>query len=75
MRVVFSSLPVSSHIAPLLPLAVAAREAGDEVAFATGPDALDQIATAGVEAIEAGLPFAETWGATAPQRRRRGSPG
>ncbi|MFD6068801.1 glycosyltransferase, partial [Amycolatopsis lurida] len=36
MRLIFTSLVSHGHLYPLLPLAVAARDAGHEVLFATG---------------------------------------
>ena len=38
MRILFTTLPLSGHLNPLVPLAVGLREAGHEVAFATGPN-------------------------------------
>ncbi|MDF2979057.1 MAG: putative glycosyltransferase [Actinomycetospora sp.] len=38
MRILFTSYPLFGHVNPMLPLAVAARRAGHEVAFATGAD-------------------------------------
>src|SRR4029077_11635682 len=38
MRVLFCSLPAYGHLYPLLPLAIACRDAGHEVEFATGDD-------------------------------------
>jgi UDP:flavonoid glycosyltransferase YjiC (YdhE family) len=35
MRVLFTGIPVYGHLLPMLPLAVAARAAGDEVAVTT----------------------------------------
>jgi UDP:flavonoid glycosyltransferase YjiC (YdhE family) len=37
MRILFSAAPMFGHVNPVLPLAVAARRAGHEVVFATGP--------------------------------------
>jgi UDP:flavonoid glycosyltransferase YjiC (YdhE family) len=59
MRALFASMPAQSHIAPMLPLACAAHQAGHDVVFATGPDAVAQVQGAGLEALPAGLPFAE----------------
>ena len=42
MRVLFTSTPGLGHLYPLLPLARAARAAGDEVRFAIGPEGLSQ---------------------------------
>ncbi|HET6504843.1 MAG TPA: nucleotide disphospho-sugar-binding domain-containing protein [Amycolatopsis sp.] len=62
MRILFSALPAHSHITPSLPLAEAAVRAGHEVRYATGPDALRYVETAGIRAIPAGLTWAEALG-------------
>jgi len=59
VRVLFTSMSAQSHIAPMLPLARTAANAGHEVVFATGPDAVAQVQGAGLQALPAGLPFAE----------------
>ena len=59
MRVLLASMPTQSHIAPMLPLACAAHRAGHDVVFTTGPDAVAQVRRAGLEALPAGLRFAE----------------
>jgi hypothetical protein len=66
MRVLFTSMPVHSHVAPLLPLASAARQAGHEVVFFTGPAAIGQVESAGLTAVAGGPSFTET-----TQRYRR----
>ena len=38
MRILFCGLPAYGHVYPLLPLAIACRDAGHEVEFATGDD-------------------------------------
>ena len=43
MRVVFASLPAFGHLYPLLPLALACRDAGHEVTVATGAPFLGQL--------------------------------
>jgi UDP:flavonoid glycosyltransferase YjiC (YdhE family) len=60
MRVLFTSMPVHSHVAPLLPLASAARQAGHDVVFVTGPTAIGQVESAGLCAVAGGLTFGET---------------
>lgn len=65
MRILFSSMSAQSHIAPMLPLARTAARAGHDVAFATAPDTGASVQRAGLQALHAGLPFAET------QRRHR----
>jgi UDP:flavonoid glycosyltransferase YjiC (YdhE family) len=59
VRVLLASMPTQSHIAPMLPLACAAHRAGHDVVFTTGPDAVAQVRRAGLEALPAGLRFAE----------------
>ncbi|MGH2833930.1 MAG: glycosyltransferase [Solirubrobacteraceae bacterium] len=59
MRILFSSMSAQSHITPMLPLAGTAAEAGHDVVFATGPDAVAAVRRCGLEAVPAGLPFAE----------------
>jgi hypothetical protein len=73
MRVLFAAVPQSGHILPLLPLAGALAGQGDEVVFATGPDAVALIDASGVEAIGIGDGFAAWWDALAA--RTRGKPG
>ena len=59
MRVLFASMSAQSHIAPMLPLARTAACAGHDVLFATAPDAVAAVKCAGLQAVPAGLPFAE----------------
>lgn len=59
MRVLFASMPAQSHIAPMLPLACAMSQAGHDVVFATGPDAVAAPRGAGLRTLSAGLRFAE----------------
>jgi UDP:flavonoid glycosyltransferase YjiC (YdhE family) len=59
VRVLFTSMPAQSHIAPMLPLARAAHQAGHDVVFATGGDAVTLVQDAGLQALSAGLRFAE----------------
>ena len=54
MRLLFSAGAGYSHIAPMLPLARAARAAGDEVAFATGPEAVAHLDGTGLQAVSIG---------------------
>ncbi|OLZ53030.1 glycosyltransferase [Amycolatopsis keratiniphila] len=51
MRLFFSAGAGYSHIAPLLPLAVAARERGHDVVFATGENAVEHSRAHGVPTI------------------------
>ncbi|MET9001837.1 glycosyltransferase [Amycolatopsis sp. NPDC004169] len=74
MRLLFTSLGSFGHTFPLVPLAVAAREAGHDVVFATSEDFLPQLTKAGLDAAAAGLAikdafgqaFAETFGDAGP---------
>jgi UDP:flavonoid glycosyltransferase YjiC (YdhE family) len=50
----FSCRPLTGHYDPLVPLAVAARAAGHDVAFATGDPFVDRAREAGFEAFRAG---------------------
>ncbi|MEV7548679.1 glycosyltransferase [Amycolatopsis sp. NPDC089917] len=51
MRLFFSAGAGYSHIAPLLPLAVAARDRGHDVVFATGSGAVKQVRASGLPSI------------------------
>ncbi|WP_327236042.1 glycosyltransferase [Streptomyces sp. NBC_01317] len=62
MRLLFTSVPVQSHLAPLLPLVTAARDRGHEVLFVTGPDGVRHPEALGLPAVAAGPPFAESAG-------------
>ncbi|WP_446041538.1 glycosyltransferase [Streptomyces sp. SID1121] len=62
MRLLFTSVPVQSHLAPLLPLVTAARDRGHEVLFVTGPDGVWHPEALGLPAVAAGPPFAESAG-------------
>jgi len=57
MRVVFSSTPAFGHVLPLLPLALAARDAGAEVAVVTAAMFAESVAP--LELMPAGPAFAE----------------
>lgn len=54
MRVVFSGLPSFGHFLQLVPLAIAARDAGHEVTFATGEVRHSLLAEAGLNPVRAG---------------------
>lgn len=43
MRILFSALPAYGHVFPLMPLAIACRDAGHDVAFATGQPFTDRL--------------------------------
>ena len=55
MRVLFTTTPAPGHFHPLVPLATAARQAGHDVAFATGRPMLESAEALGFRAFEAGL--------------------
>ena len=59
MRLLFTSLGSFGHTFPLVPLAVAARDAGHDVVFATSEDFLPQLTKAGLETAAAGLGLRE----------------
>ena len=69
MRLLFSCRPAYGHLFPLVPLARAARDAGHEVVFATGPTFVDQVRELGFEAHPAGISVGE---AETEARRRHG---
>ncbi|MEM7160682.1 MAG: glycosyltransferase [Myxococcota bacterium] len=55
MRALFTSIPTSGHVHPLLPLADALREAGHEVAFACAPSLRPSVAAYGFESFGVSL--------------------
>ncbi|WP_038524443.1 glycosyltransferase [Amycolatopsis japonica] len=61
MRLIFTSLVSHGHLYPLLPLAVAARDAGHEVVFATGEDMLAVVEKAGLAVEIAGFGMREAF--------------
>lgn len=63
MRILFSSIAGHGHTYPLLPLAIAARDAGHDVAFATGEAFQPTLRGLGFEAIVAGRSIPEAFGA------------
>ncbi|MEU8638727.1 nucleotide disphospho-sugar-binding domain-containing protein [Amycolatopsis sp. NPDC048633] len=62
MRLLFTSLGSFGHTFPLVPLAVAARDAGHDVVFATSEDFLPQLTKAGLETASAGLAIRDAFG-------------
>lgn len=73
MRLIFTSLAAYGHMYPLLPLAIAARDAGHHVIFATGDDLLSTARKAGLEAAPAGIGLHAAFGAAfAGEERQRG---
>lgn len=69
MRVLFSAGAGYSHIAPLLPLASAARERGADVVFVTGPNAVEHARAAGLSTVAVGPPPDESAGRQAWRQR------
>ena len=59
VRVLFSSLSALGHVHPLLPLALACRDRGHEVRWATGPDGCGRVERAGIPAVPAGMTQAD----------------
>ena len=59
MRVLFCCRPAYGHVYPLLPLAVACREAGHDVLFATGEAFLEPLAELGFRAERVGISIPE----------------
>lgn len=55
MRLLFSSVPAYGHAYPIVPLALAARDAGHEVLFATGDPFRNGLQQFGLETIPAGM--------------------
>lgn len=58
MRVLFSSTSGWGHVNPMLPLAVAMRDRGNETIFASAEDARPRIEAAGFRMVVAGQPMA-----------------
>jgi len=52
--VLFSGRPAFGHLYPLMPLALALRDNGDDVVFATGAEFVERVAALGFEAHEVG---------------------
>ncbi|MEV6913226.1 glycosyltransferase [Amycolatopsis sp. NPDC051071] len=61
MRLIFTSLVSHGHLYPLLPLAVAARDAGHDVLFATGDEMLPVVEKAGLATESAGFGMREAF--------------
>ncbi|MEU3623568.1 glycosyl transferase [Amycolatopsis coloradensis] len=55
MRIIFTALGGYGHAFPLIPLAVAARDAGHDVSFATAASFLPNIERAGITGLRAGI--------------------
>ncbi|MGH9095078.1 MAG: hypothetical protein ACRDXE_07950, partial [Acidimicrobiales bacterium] len=59
-RVLFSCFPGCGHLHPLIPLAAAYRDAGWDVAVASGPELCPHVSRHGFPAFPIGLSAAET---------------
>ncbi|MDX3191911.1 glycosyltransferase [Streptomyces sp. MN03-5084-2B] len=75
MRLLFTSLGSFGHTFPLVPLAVAARDAGHDVVFATSEDFLPQLTKAGLETAAAGLAIKDAFGQAFGEAGPPGPPG
>ena len=62
MRVLFTSTPGLGHFYPLVPLARAARAAGDEVRIAIGPEGLPSVTDLGFDAVPTAEPAPQELG-------------
>ena len=62
MRVLFCSSGSLGHLRPMLPLAMAFRQAGHRVAWASSPDALPSLAGAGYDLFPVGIAMAAARG-------------
>jgi UDP:flavonoid glycosyltransferase YjiC (YdhE family) len=69
MRILFTSFPALGHLHPIVPLALAARDAGHDVRVATGPDLVPWVQRCGLPAVPVGI---SQDAATAEATRRRG---
>ncbi|MFE9189028.1 glycosyltransferase [Micromonospora sp. NPDC007208] len=61
MRVLFASLASVGHTYPLIPLAIAVRDAGHEVHFAAGPEVHPPLAAHGLRPFRPGDAFYEVY--------------
>lgn len=73
MRVLVSTVPQAGHFHPLFPLAIALRDRGHDVTFATAPSFVRRAENAGFAAVPVGDEFDAWFGELA--RRSQGSPG
>jgi UDP:flavonoid glycosyltransferase YjiC (YdhE family) len=69
VRLLLTAYPLHGHVNAMLPLAGAARAAGHEVAFATGPDMAGHLGRHGLAAWPVGPSHAETAAAEPPSAR------
>jgi UDP:flavonoid glycosyltransferase YjiC (YdhE family) len=61
VRIVFTSLASYGHLYPLLPLAIAAREAGHDIVYATAAEFHSTLEQAGLEPAAAGMTLHEAF--------------
>jgi UDP:flavonoid glycosyltransferase YjiC (YdhE family) len=73
MRVVFACVPAYGHLHPLLPLALACAQNGDDVVIATGPELCRRAEAVGLATQPVGTGLWEWWPELA--RRAGGEPG
>jgi len=71
VRIAFVSNPAVSHVLPLLPLAIAARDAGHDVAVIAGASVHDAITAAGLRHVDVGPPDLAAVFAHVPERAGR----
>jgi glycosyltransferase (activator-dependent family) len=57
MRVMFTILPATAHLYPIVPLASALHAAGHEVCVASTPEMTERITAAGLTAVPVGAPL------------------
>jgi UDP:flavonoid glycosyltransferase YjiC (YdhE family) len=62
VRLIFASLASHGHIYPLIPLALAAKDAGHDVVFATSEEFLAPLRKAGLEVAAAGMSIRAAFG-------------
>lgn len=59
MKILFATTPATGHVQPLLGLALAAREAGHDISWASGREALPLLQPQGIAVFEVGSPWEE----------------
>lgn len=59
MRILFATTPATGHVQPVLGLALAARAAGHDIAWASGREAMPQLRAHGIAVAEVGSPWEE----------------
>lgn len=74
MRILFSSLGGAGHTYPLVPLALALRDDGHPVTFATGVESHDALTSAGLDAVAAGVDLRTGFATVSSRRGLTGPP-